>query len=164
MYLRAFGFVLLGVASAALASAETKVTGTLKCGEPSAEQALPAGDQPGHIFSVSSVPCTWSSGMEIAGSTGKDGTSTGASEITGGTYKGHGQHVTTMSSGDKYYVAYKGSGTVKDGVVQTGEGTWSFTGGTGKLAGIKGEGTYKGKLSADGGLVYEVEGTYELAK
>jgi len=41
-------------------------------------------------------------------------------------------------------------------------GTWSFTGGTGKLKGLKGKGTYKGTGNADGSMTYEVEGDYEL--
>ena len=43
-------------------------------------------------------------------------------------------------------------------------GTWTFTGGTGKLKGIKGKGTYKDKGAADGSGTIEVEGEYELPK
>ena len=52
---------------------------------------------------------------------------------------------------------------MKDGVPQE-EGTWNFTGGIGKLKGIKGKGTYKGKGASDGTVTYEVEGEYELPK
>jgi hypothetical protein len=37
-------------------------------------------------------------------------------------------------------------------------------GGTGKLKGIKGKGTYKAKMASDGSATGEVEGEYELPK
>jgi hypothetical protein len=49
-------------------------------------------------------------------------------------------------------------------VPESAEGTWSFVGGTGKLKGLKGKGTYKGKYAADGTSTYEIEGEYELPK
>jgi hypothetical protein len=52
---------------------------------------------------------------------------------------------------------------VKEGVIESAEGTWSFVGGTGKLEGIKGKGTYKGKGGPEG-ITYEIEGEYELPK
>ena len=39
-----------------------------------------------------------------------------------------------------------------------------FSSGTGKLKGLKGQGTYKGKGNADGSITYEVEGEYTLPK
>ena len=44
----------------------------------------------------------------------------------------------------------------------TTEGTWSYTGGTGKLKGIQGGGTYKGKADAAGNMIVEVEGMYVI--
>jgi hypothetical protein len=67
-----------------------------------------------------------------------------------------------MANGHKYYVRYQGTSTMKDGAMQTTEGKWSFSGGTGKLKGLKGSGTYKGTGSADGGATFEVEGDYSL--
>jgi hypothetical protein len=51
---------------------------------------------------------------------------------------------------------------LKDGKPVSGEGTWSFTSGTGKLKGIKGKGTYKGTANADGSMTYQVDGEYSL--
>jgi len=42
-------------------------------------------------------------------------------------------------------------------------GTWGFTGGSGKLKGIKGKGTYTCAPSGDGSSC-NVEGEYQLAK
>jgi hypothetical protein len=67
-----------------------------------------------------------------------------------------------MSNGDKMYVRFQGNDTTKDGKPATTEGTWSYTGGTGKLKGIKGKGTYKGKADAAGNMVVEVKGDYQL--
>ncbi len=53
---------------------------------------------------------------------------------------------------------------MKNGAPQSAQGAWSFTGGTGKLKGIKGKGTYKGTFSADQSINYEVEGEYGLPK
>jgi hypothetical protein len=48
----------------------------------------------------------------------------------------------------------------KDGP-ESGEGTWSFTGGTGKLRGLTGKGTYKSKTTAGVGED-TVEGEYSI--
>lgn len=60
---------------------------------------------------------------------------------------------------------FGGSAThTKEGGLDTATGTWKYTGGTGKLKGITGKGTYKGKGNADGSTTWEVEGDYSLAK
>ncbi len=64
--------------------------------------------------------------------------------------------------GDEMYVRTQGSATMKNEVIENAEGTWSFTGGTGKLRGVKGKGTYKGKGEPDGPATYEVEGEYQI--
>ncbi len=69
-----------------------------------------------------------------------------------------------MANGDKAYYRYQGTAVLKDGMPQTEEGRWSLIRGTGKLKGVKGKGTYKGKAGADGTMTYEVEGEYELPK
>jgi len=69
-----------------------------------------------------------------------------------------------MANGYKMYVRIQGSSRLKDSVVDSAEGAWSFTGGTGKLKGVEGKGTYKGKGAPDGSATYEVEGEYELPK
>ena len=68
-----------------------------------------------------------------------------------------------MANGDKMHVHTQGSATLKDGAVESASGTWSFTGGTGTLKGVKGKGTFKGKGAPDGSVTYEVKGEYTLA-
>jgi hypothetical protein len=69
-----------------------------------------------------------------------------------------------MTNGDKYYARIQASGTLKDGVLESTEGKWSYAGGTSKLKGLKGKGTYTGKGAPDGTSTLEVEGEYELPK
>jgi hypothetical protein len=69
-----------------------------------------------------------------------------------------------MVNGDKYFTSTQGMVTLKEGISQTAEGTWSYTGGTGQLKGIKGKGTYRGKAAADGTFTVEVEDEYLLPK
>ena len=68
----------------------------------------------------------------------------------------------TLADGDKAFVQFQGTTTLKDKAPITGQGTWSFTGGTGKLKGLKGKGTYKGKWNPDGTSTFEIEGEYQL--
>ena len=103
--------------------------------------------------------------MEIAGVKAKDGFDLTYGEVTGTKVQGSGYHVGTMANGDKFYVKFQGNDTTtKDGKAATTEGTWSYTGGTGKLKGIKGKGTYKGKADAAGNMIVEVNGDYQLPK
>jgi hypothetical protein len=53
---------------------------------------------------------------------------------------------------------------LKEGIFQSAEVTWTITGGTGKLKGLKGKGTSRGKGAADGTSTWEAEGEYELPK
>ena len=68
----------------------------------------------------------------------------------------------TMENGDKAFVRItNGAGTMpKDGRM-TGEGSWVYTGGTGKLKGLTGKGTYKSSGTTDN-VEDQVEGEYSL--
>jgi len=155
---------LMLFALATLAPAATKISGTVQCGKSDEQHALDVGDKPHHSFNISKGKCTWTKPMEIAGTQTKDDDGTNFEEVSGDKSTGHGYVVGTMANGDKVYVRTHGSATMKDGNLQAGQGTWSFTGGSGKLKGIKGKGTYKGKGAADASATYEVEGEYQLPK
>lgn len=152
--------VLFGVATA---GAQIKVSGTAQFGKPDPQHMIPVGDRPDHNLAVDQTKCTWTKPEEIGGDKSKDGVSTATQDISGSSVRTRGVHVTTMESGDKYFVAYQGTGTMKDGALQSGKGTWSFTGGTGKLKGIKGKGTYTCTASGDGSTC-EIEGDYQMGK
>jgi hypothetical protein len=148
---------------AATANAQTKTSGTLTFGKADPALMIPVGDQPGHMLGIDQTKGPWTTPMEIGGDKTKDGMSTATHEIRGTTSRTHGTHVGTMESGDKYFVSYQGMGTVKDGAPTGDKGTWSYTGGTGKLKGITGKGTYTCTPAGDG-FSCAVEGDYQLPK
>ena len=71
---------------------------------------------------------------------------------------GLGYVVGTMDNGDKMYVRIQSTATMKNGNMLSADG------GTGKLKGIKGRGTFKGAAAADGTASYDVVGVYQLPK
>ena len=154
---------LAAIAAAAAAPAQTKTSGTLQCGKSDPAHVVEIGDRADHAFVVAKVACTWAKPMEIAGIAAKDGGSVSSEEKSGARSSGSGIHWTAMANGDKIFVRFHGKTTYdKEGKVTTSDGTWSYTGGTGKMKGIKGKGTYKGTGNADGTATYQVEGDYTL--
>ena len=147
----------------ASASAQTKVSGTAQCGKPDPMHVVPVGDRPDHNLAVEQFKCTYTKPMEIGGDKSKDGVSTETGDISGNTGHARGFHVATMESGDKFFVWYQGTSTNKEGAVVEVKGNWGFTGGSGKLKGIKGKGTFTCAPSGDA-LSCDVEGEYQLAK
>ena len=163
MRLKGFVAILSFVLFAAAVSAQTQTTGTLHCTQATdVPKPMDAGDAPGHMMGLGKSICTWSKPMEIAGVKSKDGTSVTFDEMAGAKYSGLGTHVSTMENGDKLFVKFQGGGTLKDDKLVSDGGNWSYTGGTGKMKGIKGKGTYKGKANPDGSLDYEIAGDYTL--
>lgn len=152
----------MAICFVSLATAQTKASGTLQCPKPDPMHAVEVGDKPGHAFTVSHLTCTWSKPMDIGGAQGKDGASTEAAEMNGNKSAGNGVHWGTVSSGDKYFVKYTSSATLKDGALVSGGGTWKYTGGTGALKGLTGGGTYKVTGAADGSSTAEIEGAWSL--
>jgi hypothetical protein len=144
--------------------AQTNISGTVQCTKPDEQHALEVGDRPHHSLMIAKSKCTWTKPMEISGNQTKEDIGAAFSDITGNKSREHGYVVNTWANGDKSYVRTQGSATLKGETIESAEGTWSFTGGTGKLKGIKGKGTYKGKGASDASVTYEVEGQYELPK
>jgi hypothetical protein len=156
--------ILLGWAT--LSVAQTKVSGFVKCSKPDQVQKIDVGDKPDHSFVISQNKCTWTQPMEIAGVQTKDDVVTNSAEMSGTKAKTHGFVIDTMANGDKFYARTHGSDRYKsDGNIQSSQGWWSFEGGTGKLKGVKGEGTYKGRPDPNdpSSLIFQVEGQYEIA-
>jgi hypothetical protein len=154
------GMICLTVATA---KAQTKITGTVTCPGKSAQSlALPVGDKPGHIMSIAEDRCTWSKPFQLNGSPVKESNQVSFNEMNGSSTKGYGFDSGTTASGDKYFVRYEGPATLQNGIMVRSSGTWSFTGGTGKLATLKGKGTYTCKGSATSSSC-DVVGEYQLA-
>jgi hypothetical protein len=157
--------VLAFLAAAAIATtaAAEKQSGTVQC-KPDPSQPVEVGDKPNHFMGVMKSNCTWTTPMETAGLKTKEGASVAFSDGTGDKFTANGTHFSTMDNGDKIFVHFQGTGTSKEGKFQTDSGKWSYTGGTGKLKGIKGGGTYKGKGNPDGSVTYEIAGDYTVGK
>lgn len=151
---RIFIAIALVCLVAATATAQTKFTATAQCGEPDTQHVIPVGDLPDHSLGLLQVKCTYTKPMEIAGAKSVSTVITITNEVSGDTFRARGCQVATMDSGDKVFVLHEGTGT-SDGQ----DGTWSFTGGTGKLKGIKGKGTYS--CSSSG---CDIAGEYQLPK
>lgn len=142
------------------ASAQTKMSGTVKCEKADPDYAIEVGDKPGHVLTARKQTCT--EGWKIADLAVKSAQDVATGEMSG--TKGHdsGYHTATMENGDKYVIHFAGTATVTKEGSATFDGKWSFVSGTGKLKGIKGGGTYKGTGKADGTGDVSVEGEYTL--
>ena len=145
----------------AMASAQTKNSISGKCAKPDVYQSIPAGDQPGHVFTLAQGKCVPKG--ETGGAMSKEGAFYEHGDAAGNRVRTWGVFVETYDSGDKIFYNYQTAGTTKDGVFQTGQNTYRITGGTGKMKGIKGSGTCKLTGAADGGLDYSCTGEYTLA-
>ncbi len=157
--------LLLGVlvlALAATASAQAKLSGQNQCAKADPQYSAPIGDRPDHVMLLAKGKCTWSAG-EIGGVKIKEDETTTVTEVSGSSGSDRGHVVVSLDDGDKAFVRFEGKSTMKDKMPADGNGTWTFTGGTGKLKGIKGKGTYKGKWNADGTSAFDIEGEYTLA-
>ena len=145
----------------AMASAQSKNSISGKCAKPDVTHSVPAGDQPGHAFSLAQGKC--SSKGEVGGAMSKEGAFSEEIEAFPDRMKNWGVYVETFDSGDKVFYCYETNGTMKDGAFQSGMNKYVITGGTGKMKGIKGKGTCKLTGSTDGGVDYSCEGEYMLA-
>ena len=149
--------------SASAAMAQGKVAVKWDCAKPAPAHNLEAGDQPGHVYSISQVRCAATSG-EIAGIKQKEGVGTEFHEITGTADRFHGVFVETLTNGEKITYTYEGTATIKAGLLEAASNKWSATSGTGSLKGIKASGTCKAAPKPDGGALFDCSGDYSIAK
>ena len=161
MKLRFLSLAVVGLLVSVALAAQTKITGVLTCGKADPVHSIEVGDAAGHAMNLVKVSCTWSKAFDMAGVAAKDGYSVASSETNAGKTTESGIHVGTMANGDKYFVRFQATGTVAPDHSGSASGTWSFTGGTGKLKGLTGKGTYKTKAAADGTGTSDVEGEYK---
>jgi hypothetical protein len=160
MKARILGLVCLAFSFATVAGAQTKTTGTLDCKKPDASAPMEIGDHPGHMMMTQKYTCTWTTGMMMEGLSSKDGASGEMVEMTASNMMVSGWHVSNMDNGDKIYVSYSGKAAMKDGKPGDMKGNWHYTGGTGKLKGVTGKGTYTVHMNDDGTATAQVEGDY----
>ena len=148
--------------AASIAAAQTKVSGTAQCpGKPGESHAIDVGDHPGHAYTIAKGECTWTKPLEIAGLKTTGDSAADFMEVDGNRAREHSSRVDTVDNGDKLYIRTQGTDTMKDEKLAGGQGTWSFAGGTGKLKGIAGKGTYKCEPASDN-VNCDIEGEYTL--
>jgi hypothetical protein len=150
-----------GCLCAAPAVAQTKFTASQLCAKPDSQLIIPVGDHPGHALGVLHFKCQWTKPIPIGSDASKDGEDVETVEISDNTQRADGRHMSTMQSGDKIFVSYRGKETMKDSALVASKGTWAFTAGTGSLKGIIGKGTYACAPSGDS-TSCDVQGEYEL--
>jgi hypothetical protein len=137
-----------------------KVEGKIRCDKPDPAYMIEVPDRPGHALMLAKRKCTWTEPMVIMGAKSKDGEAVEFPEKMEGRLHTHGFEVDTFDNGEK--VTWQSSGSIAgEKGPATASGRWSLMRGTGKFKGIKGGGSYEGKLEADDVLVLELEGDYE---
>jgi hypothetical protein len=162
MKIRMMAVASLAFMVASAVGAQTKLTGTVTCAKPDPSYTVEVGDMPGHVYGLDKSSCTWGAdtlinGMKITADTG-----TGTSESTATRTTSSGSRMATMENGDKFFASVHDSSPIKDGKPTDISGTFTINGGTGKLKGIKGKGTYKVTPNADGTATVAVEGEYTI--
>jgi hypothetical protein len=143
-------FVLL---SASMSLAQGKLGSQWHCDKASAAQTV--GD-----FTHSS--CTATKGGEVGGTKEQKGMDASMADTTGDNTTGHGLFISTAENGDKIHYTYTFMFQMKGGEIQSGSNKWAMVGGTGKFAGVKGEGGCNGKGNADGSVTWDCTGSYRL--
>jgi len=86
----------------------------------------------------------------------------GMADLQSGSGVQRGYYVNEHQDGDRDFGSYEGRITVNGSDV-TLEGKFIFTGGTGKLKGIRGSGSYKGKMISPTEIQMNWSGAYEVA-
>ena len=154
---------LVVLVTSGAAQTPTTLAGKMECGKAEPNYMVPVADTAKHALALSAVKCTWSEGT-IGGERLKNEDDTFVSDATANTSEDRGYGVGSVANGDKYFVHFKGTTTLKDGAPVSAACTWKFTGGTGKLKGIKGKGKCKGAFKPDGKVAWEINGEYQLPK
>jgi hypothetical protein len=137
-----------------------KVRGKVRCDKPDPAYSIEVPDRPGHALMLAKRKCTWTEPMVILGAKSKDGVAIEFPEKMEGTLHTHGFEVDTFDNGERVTMQSMGHVLADKGPADS-KGRWSLMRGTGKFKGIKGGGTYEGKLEADDVLTVEFEGVYD---
>lgn len=157
---RTVSVMVLVVLLVSVVAGQTKITGKQHCPKPRPLATVEAGDEAGHTMTLEKSTCTWLSPLEMVGDKATDGTFVAFSEASATRAATNGTYVGNMASGDKFYISFHWA-TVKNGHPESVKGDWEFTGGTGKLTGITGKGTYTATENESGGEV-NFEGEYSV--
>jgi hypothetical protein len=142
------------------ASNYVKVKGKMRCEKPETEHSIDVPDRPGHALMLTKRKCGWTEPLVIKGAKTKDGVAVDFTEKMEGVLHVHGFETDTLDNGEKITWQSMGQVLAEKGPA-TSKGRWSLMRGSGPLKGIKGGGTYEGRLEADDVLTLEFEGVYD---
>jgi hypothetical protein len=140
-----------------------KVEGKVRCEKPAPEYSIEVPDRPGHALMIAERKCTWTEPLVILGARTKDGVAVSFTERMEGTLHIHGFETDTLDNGEKLTWQSMGQVLAEKGPVDS-NGRWSLMRGTGKFKGIKGGGTYAGKLEANDVLTLDFDGVYDATE
>jgi hypothetical protein len=133
------------------------------CGASAVHQTVVINDDRQHSVSLDQRPCRSDAPIEIGGLTGTEYVVYGVDDVQDGQSVDRGYVVGTMKNGDRYFLKYQGAATMKGNAPDHLEGTWTFTGGSGRLKDLRGGGTYTAKPTTNGvGMEFVIQGDYEL--
>ena len=161
---------ILGTASvtfllASAAGAQAKISGTAQCGQPENVGKADAGDRAGHTHGarkgVLHVDCATGDGWtQIQGRKQR--------QLRGGDLHALIRHRNVRGKHRQWRQVIcqlpRFDDHQKRPAAGPSEGTWSYTGGTGKLKGLQGKGTHTVTVNADGTSTVAVEGDYTIAE
>ena len=153
---------ILALALPLQASAEEKkITGSGELVAILSQTKMYPGDDPQHEVTLSNLheidrcddPALDNADVKVVG----------VSDYTAGSGEHWGYRMVTLPDGDQTFASYEGTTVTVAGEEgnpkTTFSGKWWYTSGTGKFKGIRGSGTYSGRM-AETGLTYEWEGSY----
>ena len=137
----------------------TNMTGHFK-GQYTVQTQIALQDVAGHQLALSEVR-----GSQTASDPNFDNSkhcSCGTSDLTHGEGHQRGYFVNEHQNGDKECGTFEGKISNSNGQI-TSEGTWKYTHGTGKFAGLTGHGKYRGRLVSASEIEMNWEGSYQMA-
>lgn len=136
-----------------------KVEGALHCQKAAPAHSIEVPDRPGHALMITKRQCTWTKPLVIAGAKTQNGVAIDFAEKMEGRLHIHGFETYSLDDGEK--ITYRTMGQVigEKGPADD-KGRWSLMTGTGKFKGIRGGGTYIGKLDVNDEVNLTLEGVY----
>jgi len=141
-----------------------EISASSVCGKAEVHQTVVIDDGRQHSISLDQRPCLWGKPIAIAGSSGTAYMSYGVDDVQNNRSRDQGYAVGALTTGDKYFLHYDGTATLNDGVPVHLEGTWKFTGGTGRLQRLSGRGTYHAQPNQAGEMLFKIEGEYQISE
>jgi len=138
-------------------------SGTSICGLSQVHQTVAPDDGGQHSLSLDQRVCTWQKPSMLGGVAFVDYTAYGTDDVQFGRSVDRGYSIGRNAGSDKFYLKYEGTSIMNGPVPVKLQGTWQFTGGEGRLTGLRGEGTYTAHPTPAGEMIFEISGTYEIA-